>query len=94
VTDKTNGSFFFATKSSQRKNRALIFLLPDTANGPAIHLPMAQLFIIRRRGIRVPAKPHAEIITDRNLYRRAGGENERNRAHIAAAGLTIFRSNP
>jgi alpha-2-macroglobulin len=68
VTDKNGMAAFLHDKIYPDKGPGPYLFIAETPNGPAIQFFEATSYPSGERTV-VTAKPHAEIITDRNLYR-------------------------
>lgn len=69
VTDKNGMSFFARDSLFPAKKLAAHLFIADTTNGPALQFADGATYSSSGDGGRLQNKPHAEIITDRNLYR-------------------------
>ena len=70
VTDKNGMAVFLRDKIFPEKNPGVYLFIADTANGPALQFADGSAYSSSGGGgYASPRKPHAEIITDRNLYR-------------------------
>ena len=58
-----------AIKFLPAKNPGVHLFIADTAQGPALQFADGQTYSTPNDDLRLTRKPHAEIITDRNLYR-------------------------
>jgi len=70
VTDKNGMAVFLRDKVFPEKKPGTHLFIADTPNGPAIQFADGSTYSSSGGGgYAPPRKPHAEIITDRNLYR-------------------------
>ena len=60
---------FRARSNLSAKNPGVHLFIADTAQGPALQFADGQTYSTPNDDLRLTRKPHAEIITDRNLYR-------------------------
>ncbi len=69
VTDEKGIARFVRETLFPKKGKSAHLFIADTANGPALQYTEANSFSSGTDSSREVRKPHAEIITDRNLYR-------------------------
>jgi uncharacterized protein YfaS (alpha-2-macroglobulin family) len=91
VTDKNGIAVFLRDKVFPEKKPGTHLFLADVANGPAIQFADGPTYSSSGGGgYASPQKPHAEIITDRNLYRPGQVVKMKGIVrNMTAAGLTI-----
>jgi len=91
VTDKNGMAVFLRDKIFPNKTPDVFLFIADTANGPALQFADGSAYSSSGGGgYAVPRKPHAEIITDRNLYRPGQVVKMKGIVrNITDAGLTI-----
>jgi uncharacterized protein YfaS (alpha-2-macroglobulin family) len=91
VTDKNGIAVFLRDKIFPEKKPGTHLFIADTANGPAIQFADGSTYSSSGGGYAPPPrKPHAEIITDRNLYRPAQIVKMKGIVRkVTDAGLTI-----
>ena len=69
ITDKQGLATFSRDQIFPAKNPGVHLFIADTAQGPALQFADGQTYSTPNDELRLTRKPHAEIITDRNLYR-------------------------
>jgi alpha-2-macroglobulin len=69
VTDKDGIARFSRETLFPKKGKNAHLFIANTSNGPALQFASAESYSSGTDYTREPKKPHAEIITDRNLYR-------------------------
>jgi uncharacterized protein YfaS (alpha-2-macroglobulin family) len=90
VTDKNGMAVFLRDKIFQDKKPDVFLFIADTPNGPALQFADGSTYSSSGGGYASPRKPHAEIITDRNLYRPGQVVKMKGIVrNITNAGLTI-----
>ncbi len=89
-TDKNGMAVLLRDKIFPEKKPGAHLFIADTANGPAIQFADGSTYSSSGSGYAPPRKPHAEIITDRNLYRPGQVVKMKGIVrNITDAGLTI-----
>ena len=71
TTDEQGLATFTRDQILPAKNPGVHLFIADTAQGPALQFADGQTYSTPNDDLRLTRKPHAEIITDRNLYRPA-----------------------
>src|SRR5207237_8475145 len=91
VTDKNGIAVFLRDKIFPEKKPGTHLFIADTANGPAIQFADGSTYSSSGGGgYASPLKPHAEIITDRNLYRPGQAVQMKGiRPNLTVAALTL-----
>ena len=69
LTDQQGLATFVRDKIFPTKGDSVHLFIADTPEGPALQFANGQTYSSPNDDIRLTRKPHAEIITDRNLYR-------------------------
>jgi alpha-2-macroglobulin len=90
VTDKNGMAVFLRDKVFPNKAPGVFLFIADGANGPALQIADGTAYSSSGGGEAPRRKPHAEIITDRNLYRPGQVVKMKGIVrNITDAGLTI-----
>ena len=71
ATDEQGLATFTRDQILPAKNPGVHLFIADTVQGPALQFADGQTYSTPNDDLRLTRKPHAEIITDRNLYRPA-----------------------
>ncbi len=69
VTDQQGLATFLRDKLFPKKSDNVHLFIADTSQGPALQFANGQTYSSPNDDVGLTRKPHAEIITDRNLYR-------------------------